>query len=511
LVFDNSASMQTLEKDRTRFALAQDHAQDILSEVSASASVDLYLTVPSLTKIRPEPFSTQEAARAVRTLAPYDLAEPSTDYSTLLGTLSGEQYDRVYFITDHPSRGASGAIRVVTVGEPKGNLAISSFGLSRSSLVSSRLQAQIEITNFSTKDERVTVGLKGSGNRLASRDVVVPASRSVQTNFEGFSSNPFYEAEIVSRDALPLDNRRFAVPPPSQNLRILGISPRAQALASLRSIPGVTIDTIVPQDYARTDRSAYSLEIFHYSAPAVLPHKPALFVLPPQGNALVEVAAPVARAVVSSWREAHPLSRYVNFSLFRPSYAQSLKPQTAGEVIIESPEGPLAFAVERPDNRYLVLGFDPFPYLGRDNLPVSIFTLNFLDWFFAGARGTTKATGDPIVLGTSRSGDLLVTPNGQRLSLDSGTSVFRATHHQGIYQVRRGNTIDYLAVNLQHGSESDLRDAVPIVVSGIRSEQSGLSTLHSFWLHILLAALVVLFLEWFLSRSRIRRPLATAR
>jgi hypothetical protein len=55
-------------------------------------------------------------------------------------------------------------------------------------------------------------------------------------------------------------------------------------------------------------------------------------------------------------------------------------------VIIEGPNGALAFAVERRGIRYLTLGFDPLPYLGRENLPMSVFTLNVLDWFLERRR-----------------------------------------------------------------------------------------------------------------------------
>src|SRR5207249_1428688 len=86
--------------------------------------------------------------------------------------------------------------------------------------------------------------------------------------------------------------------------------------------PGVSVDVISPADYERTDRSGYNLEIFHFSTPAVLPRNPALFVLPPD-NSLVELARPISRPVVSSRREPHPLTRYINFTLLRPAYVRS--------------------------------------------------------------------------------------------------------------------------------------------------------------------------------------------
>ena len=41
-------------------------------------------------------------------------------------------------------------------------------------------------------------------------------------------------------------------------------------------------------------------------------------------------------------------------------------------------------------------GFDPFPFLGQENLPMSIFTVNMIDWFFAFSGERGKATGEPI-------------------------------------------------------------------------------------------------------------------
>ena len=59
--------------------------------------------------------------------------------------------------------------------------------------------------------------------------------------------------------------------------------------------------------------------------------------------------------------------------------------------------GPLVFATAQRGARQLALGFDIFPYLGRENLPVSIFTLNLLDWFFHGSV-EGRVTGAPLTM-----------------------------------------------------------------------------------------------------------------
>jgi Ca-activated chloride channel family protein len=505
IVFDNSASMQTLFGQQTRFALAQEKARGLLADLGPTAQADLYLTVPRLEKVRGASLGPVEAAGILGTLTPYDLPDAPIDYQAVLSQMAIEQkYDRVYLITDHTAAGQTDVLRVLTVGQPRDNFAVSSFNISRSSLVGSRLEATTEVANFSGKDERIRAVLRGGGGVLSSRDLIVEAGKTASATFAGFPNHPYYELEIDVRDGLPVDNRRFAVPPAAQNLRILGISPRPQALNSLRSIPGVSLDLVAPQEYDKADRTGYSLEIFHYSTPAALPANPALFVLPPDNNPLAELAKPISRPVVSSWREPHPLTRYVNFALFRPAFSRPLKPRLSGEAIIESPAGPLTLATERQGVRYLVLGFEIFPYLGRENLPVSVFTLNLLDWFFHGSGAERRATGAPLMFSAAQQGNVLLTPTGDKIVLNPGANSFPATHFQGLYQIQRGGHRELFAVNLDNRNESDLRQPTPIAIREGGSTADNVSAPFSIWPYLLLISLVLLFIEWFVSPRPIR-------
>ncbi len=427
IVLDNSASMQTLEDQRTRFVLAQEKARGLLADLGPAGRVDLYLTVPRLNKVRGATFDPAEAARVIGTLTPYDLADPPLDYQSRLSELAKERkYDRLFLITDHPSVGQTDTLRLITVGQPRDNFAVSSFKVFHASMVGARLEAAAEVANYSAKDARIGITLRSGNAVISNRELFVPAGKTAEAIFTGFPAYPYYEVEIDARDALPLDNRRFAVPPGAQNLRILGISPRPQALNSLRSIAGISLDLIAPEEYNKVDRRGYGLEIFHYAAPPVIPEKPALFVMPPDNNPLVDLEKPVSRPVVSSWSEPHPLTRYVNFALFRPALSRPLRPRVSGETIIESPAGPLVFATEHRGVKQLALGFDIFPYLGRENLPVSIFTLNLLDWFFHGSGPEGNTTGSPLTFGYKQPGNFLVTPKGDKITLKPGEITFSA-------------------------------------------------------------------------------------
>jgi len=499
IVMDNSASMQALEEGKPRFVLAQEKATDILSEMGSSAVLDLYVTAPRLERFGGRSFSAAEAVRSLRGLKPVDLAEAQLDYNDALGQLAREQeFDRIYLITDRPARGQSGAVRVLTVGQPRANVAITSFAVHHGSLADPRLNASAEVANFSAVEARIKVTLRGDGAPLATRELAVAGGAQTGASFEGLPLHTYYEAEIDPRDALALDNRRFAVAPAAKKLRVLGISPRPQELSSLRAIAGVELDIVAPAAYEKTDRSGYDLEIFHFAAPAALPRNPALFILPPDQSELVDLREPAADPLVSGWREGHPLTRYVNFSLLRPRYARALTPQVPGESIVRSAAGTLLFATMKHGVRYLVLGFDPFPFLGQTNLPMSILTVNIVDWFFSFSGAREKATGEPITVSAVQSGDRIITPAGETLSLRPGAAVFRAPLYQGIYQLVRQSGKSVIAVNLRDFNESDLRRPALIELSGESAGKSDKAVLLPSWSYFLLGALLLLLFEWFI-------------
>jgi hypothetical protein len=134
IVLDNSASMQTLEQGQTRFTLARERARDLLADLGATGRVEIYVTLPRLQKTHADPLNPAEAGGLLARLTPVDLGDTGVDYNGLFDRLARENdYDWIYFITDHPARGEAAKLRVVSVGRPAANWAITSFQISRSS------------------------------------------------------------------------------------------------------------------------------------------------------------------------------------------------------------------------------------------------------------------------------------------------------------------------------------------------------------------------------------------
>ena len=317
IVLDNSASMQSLENGKDRFALAKEKASAVIGELSAAGKVDLYATTPRLERLRATPLSAADANGALRSLDAFDLGDPPADYNTALSQLASDRkYERIYLITDHPTRGQGATVRGISVGTAQANQALTAFEVHRSSLTDARLEASADVANYSNKDEKIRIVIKANGKTLGERELAVGAGKTAAATFNGIAEYPSYTAEIDARDALSLDNRRYAVAPQSRELKVLADHTRPQAVASLRSISGISVDVINPKEYENSERTGYGLEIFQFSSPNRLPRSPALFILPPENSPLVQLGPPLANINLSNWREPHVLTRYINFSLF---------------------------------------------------------------------------------------------------------------------------------------------------------------------------------------------------
>jgi hypothetical protein len=174
---------------------------------------------------------------------------------------------------------------------------------------------------------------------------------------------------------------------------------------------------------------------------------------------------------------------------------------------VESSEGPLVFATERQGIRYLTLGFDPFPYLGRENLPMSVLTLNIVDWFFQNTGVGSRGTGEALVFSAARQGDLIVSPRGDKIPLKSTATSFPETFYQGVYQLNRGRDKELFAVNLQDVNESDLHRPAAIELHDAVGANQKASTFFAFWPYLLLAALLLCVAEWFIRPRALRMVL----
>jgi hypothetical protein len=152
-------------------------------------------------------------------------------------------------------------------------------------------------------------------------------------------------------------------------------------------------------------------------------------------------------------------------------------PDTAQPFVFVA-EGPVACAGEQNGFRYVITGFELFPFDGLRSPTVSIFTLNALRWLFEGAGGVSHSNAliGTVTLPYEASSVRTLAPLPETLTTAPTKSV--VVRAPGILSVRRGDAgakedgESLVAVNAFSNEESDLSRQYSISVSDAMPQQS---------------------------------------
>jgi hypothetical protein len=216
----------------------------------------------------------------------------------------------------------------------------------------------------------------------------------------------------------------------------------------------------------------------------------------------------------------HPLMQWVETADTYVLEAQPLRPPQGSTVLIDSDRGPLLAIGPRDAFEDAVIGFE---LMGDDRLtstwPVRsgfpVFIYNVLD-YLGGSHGRDAATsfrpGEVVTLRAPRSPEELSIrpPDGAESTVrrDSRNEYPVAnTTQTGVYEVLDGGTVvDRFAVNLLDPAESDIRTRpdrpLEVGTTEIESRSSWQGAPRAAWKYVLLAALVVLAVEWYIYNRR---------
>ena len=161
-----------------------------------------------------------------------------------------------------------------------------------------------------------------------------------------------------------------------------------------------------------------------------------LLVMPPPADPVFGFnIQPASSVVITGWPPTGPLTDSVNFRLLNLHGGEYLGQHPWLQAIVTGSGGALMLAGERSGHRIVALGFNPFPYLGRQNLPMSVLTLNSLSYLAGfGAETAGYHTGDPWIVPAGV--DAIVPPNGHKIKVTPGM-LFTGANFQGLYRAHR--------------------------------------------------------------------------
>jgi hypothetical protein len=218
------------------------------------------------------------------------------------------------------------------------------------------------------------------------------------------------------------------------------------------------------------------------------------------------------------WNTTHPVMRYVNFGNVTVAEAQAWTAPKTARVLVEAGGGPLMVAVENDRMRVLGVAFDFFKtdWAYRPSLP--LFLRNVVPWLAESSprrHPTALHTGEPLVIlpGLGAPTAKLQRPGNEapeEVALSGERSVFvKGTETAGLYrlkyEVNDAAQERAYAVNLASRDESDnaARGRLKIGDVTFESTPSAIEAKREIWRDLVLAAAVLLLLEWWVFHRRV--------
>jgi hypothetical protein len=498
VVIDNSAAMQALTPaGKTRFENAITAARDALDRERGSGQVTVYVTAPQPRQIGGVMSGIGEAKAAIERIKPVDAPDDPAALATLLGQLASDSHiGRIIFASYRPIVGLPARMIPIMAGEPTANYAIGSFALSRESFGSAALHARVTVANFSPAASTLKVTITGDGKALGAAQTAVEPGAVNAIDFPNIAPAAVYRAQLDPSDGFMLDNVAYATGAAVKSVAVLFVSPTPNDAAGLRTIPGVSVETRTPDAYAPKDLANFDLAIFEYTAPKELPAVNTLLVMPPPGDPVFKIAAqPAARVEIAGWPTTDTLTDGVNFRLLNFRSGEYLGQHPWMQAVVTGDRGALLLSGSRNGHRFVATGFNPFPYLGRQNLPMSILTLNLLGYLAGfGAQTSGYRTGEPWMVPAGVK--TIVLPSGSKEPVQAGV-LFTAVNQQGVYQLAGASGPKTMrAVNLGDLTASDLANVQPISIatattSAIPASSIVRAPLAAYFLAAIIALIVI--------------------
>jgi hypothetical protein len=172
---------------------------------------------------------------------------------------------------------------------------------------------------------------------------------------------------------------------------------------------------------------------------------------------------PGATTQITDWRSPDPLTDGVNFRLLSLRQPESFAVHPWMPSVVNSNLGSVVMQGNHLGHRSVVVGFNPFPWMGRRNLPMSVLTLNILGYLSGfGSEDAGYRTGEPWIVPAGVAE--IITPGGAKVHVEPGTP-FTGGTEQGIYQlIGPGSQKRLRAVNLADLNKSNLENPATIKI-----------------------------------------------
>lgn len=333
------------------------------------------------------------------------------------------------------------------------------------------------------------------------------------------------EVRLAREDALPTDNRGWAIIPPPRKLSVLLVSKGnyfVESILNTDALPLQTVKYLTPEQYeaaaegdlAAGGRSLFDVVIIDGHSTGRLYRGNYLFL-----NAIPQVEGVAIEGEIEGhnliwWDETHPVLRYVSLEFVYIAKGLRLSLPAEAQTLIDGPAGPVLARYSRDGRQFMVLGFDVAKsnWVLKRGFPT--FLYNAVRHLGAGDADVEQARLKPgealrIPLPPGVAKAKLIRPDGGETPLtadEAGLAYFGGTRHAGVYRVEPGaEGQDRYAVNLEDDNESNIapRGGLRIGAQTIAEGEAIRTATPEIWRWFVGAALAIVLLEWYIYNRRV--------
>jgi hypothetical protein len=530
LLVDSSASMGATDVSGgvDRLDIAKQQARKIFETVGAE---DRIMLVNFHEQLQPLSPFVAEASMLEQPLRDLRVTATGTDYAQALqfaaDSLRDKKRGELVILSDGAGFdpkvmegmdfGAGTTLSQIKPGESAGNLAVTGFSVRR--YLSNKLDYELFVRVQSSFDRPVEADLElwADGRLVDNRVVSLEANGSEQRFFPSQAvAGERLEARVRmrtadARDVFPLDDKAYALLPPTRKLTVLLVTPGNLYLeGTLLLNANVTVEKVSAANY--DPNKPYDVVFIDRDIPATLPERGFFVFVDPQGERSPwPDKGAINNPIITTHKKSHPLMRWIGMRDVNIGVAQRFGLSKGDEVVASAFGDAMIVSRSQGERTFVGLAFD----IRNSDLPLRVafpvLMLNILDYSQLDDEGLVQngLTGRTLAVRVEDKAakEATVTrPDGQTQRVPVyGQSAMVYADQAGFYEVEAGGMKRALAANLINPKEAQIAPQ-QIVAEGqqVRQDTKGLFFKRDeLWIWALLAAIALLLLEWYTYNRRI--------
>ncbi|WP_238882414.1 BatA and WFA domain-containing protein [Clostridium sp. YIM B02551] len=503
IVFDITGSMKAKVQEKSKFELAQEEMEKLISSTKEGANVTI-LTSGKYSKVELSNEKNKSVILdKIKTLSPEDTTGKIEDSLSLVKSLcNAQEGSEVVFLTDKdfPIEGING--NVINLSS-KGNNA--SVDLVSYKETDKGISVISKITNRGAYEYEGDFSLYGDDKLLAVKEINLSKDESKVLTFELESKNiSILKGELSEKDAISEDNTYYSFVKREENQKVLLLSEKnlfmEKALKTVKGIEVSKVDSL--QNYNPKDE--YDIYIFDGVIPDKLPEKGNIIFINAPSNEFFKVANEVEGGNGNAKIDT-PLTDKIKNLKFGVKSINQIQKEGYLKGFLSIKDREEAFYGEKDGRKIIAIPFklSDSDIVLKPEFPIMVH--NFINYLSLGgilSSGEFSA-GESVPLNPNiDGGDINITnPKGKEKSMPIRFPMkeFEETNEVGIYKVTQDikgeKKEEKFGVNFPSSEESDVTEEGSERGDNKEFKVRGGRNLTEY---MVILSLIVLMIEWFI-------------